>query len=138
MNLHRDKRNRSGFIALISAIIVSALLLSITLSLSLAGYYSRFNTLYAEYKKKSVALAEACGDVALLNIAENTTMTTPLVVPVGSNNCTIYSASSSVPVAGETTVKIKATHQGVVTNLVIVASSTGATIILWEEIPNLP
>lgn len=55
-----------GFIALISVLIISVVLLLITTSGSLAGFYTRMNALMFENKERSRALAEACIDRTLL------------------------------------------------------------------------
>ena len=83
---------QSGYIALTSAIIISALLLGITVSLSLDGFFARTNIVDATSKEQSSALAEACIQVAILDIAQNTIPTSfPAVIPVGNSQCSIIS-----------------------------------------------
>ena len=127
-----------GYIALISVIIISVLLLTITFSLSLSGFFSRFNILDTEFKKRSVALAEACGDTALLKLAASSSISTPLTVPVGSDNCTISSVQFDTPSIGKTTVKTQAKYQNIFTNLAIIVNTANTSVISWEEIPTIP
>ncbi len=58
-----------GFIALLSVIIISVVLLLISTSGSLSGFYTRMNALMLENKERSRALAEACVDHTLLALA---------------------------------------------------------------------
>jgi len=130
-------KKRDGFIALISAIVISMLLIAITFSLSLSGYFARFNTLNAEFKKQSTALAEACGDMALLRLAQGTTITTPLALGIGSDTCTIFGIQANTPSAGQTTIQTKAIFQKSVTNLQIVINNASITVLSSQELPQL-
>lgn len=60
-----------GFIALMSAVIISAVLLLIVVSGSLTGFFARSNVFDAELKNRSRAVADACLDQALLLITNN-------------------------------------------------------------------
>lgn len=60
-----------GFIALISAIIISAVLIALVFSASTSGMYARFNALGSEYKRASLALADSCSNIALLRLAQD-------------------------------------------------------------------
>src|SRR3989344_2331312 len=57
-----------GFIALISAVIISLVLMVVVFSVSTLAFFSRFNQLDSEYKEKSSALAESCVDLAILKL----------------------------------------------------------------------
>src|SRR5258708_7401043 len=102
------KLQEGGFIALISAVIISALLLVITFTLSFAGYFARFNTLDIEFKKQSVALAEGCVDKTLLLLAQGTVITTQTPVTIGTDTCTIFPVSQG---ASQTTIKTQANYK---------------------------
>lgn len=130
------RTSNGGFIALTSAVIISMILLAITFSLSLSGYFSRFNVLNAEFKKQSVALAEACGDMALLMLAKDRVIATTTSIAIGADTCTIFPAQNDVPIVGQTTIKTQAIFQKAVTNLVIIATNASASVISWEEVPN--
>jgi len=60
-----------GFIALTSALVISAVLLVLITGASLSGFYTRMNALRDEYKEKSYALALACATETLLALAGN-------------------------------------------------------------------
>jgi hypothetical protein len=58
-----------GFVALMSAVVISAILLGLMASVGLASFYARFDALGIENKRESAALAESCINVALLALA---------------------------------------------------------------------
>src|SRR5260221_11521416 len=89
--------NESGFIALISAIIISLILITITVILNLAGYFGRFNILDAEYKETSIGLAEASVDTAILEISKGNTVAANTAVPIGSYQCPLISVTLPAP-----------------------------------------
>ena len=61
--------NQGGFVALTSTVVIAVLLIAVTLSLNLTGFFARFNVLETEYKERSFSLAEACVQTALLKLA---------------------------------------------------------------------
>ena len=69
------KKNQEGFFALMSVIIMSAVLLLMVVTAAALSFRGRFNMLDYENKKISVGLAEACVQVALAKLAENTAFT---------------------------------------------------------------
>ncbi len=60
---------QDGFAALISAILVSSVLLVMAVPLARAAFWARFDLLARENKKISLNLARSCADLALLKIA---------------------------------------------------------------------
>ena len=64
-------RKPKGFIALMSAILISAVLLLIATGGSLSGFYSRTTSLNSEYKERTYALADACVSQTLLALSQN-------------------------------------------------------------------
>ena len=61
-----------GFIALMSTIVISAILLLLMAGAGLASFYARYDALGIESKHAAHALAEACVNVALLALATST------------------------------------------------------------------
>ncbi|MBI4050590.1 MAG: hypothetical protein HY396_01295 [Candidatus Doudnabacteria bacterium] len=127
-------RKESGFIALMSAIIVSVLLIAITFTLSFTGFYSRFNVLDSEYKERSIGLAEACADTALLKKATDPAYTVPETINVGTDTCDIISVADN---GTQVTIKTRAVFQKSFTNIEVVANSDDLSIISWDECPTL-
>lgn len=129
--------SRGGYIAITSAVVIAVLLLAITLSLSFTGFVSRFNILNMEYKERSLALAEACADTALLKLAANREYSGEEIISIGNLTCTIFPVSTS---GGQITIKTKASFpengaEKAVTNLVVTLGRTNLNIISWEEVP---
>ena len=60
-----------GFIALMSALIMSSVMLLIATGGSLAGFYTRVTSLESEYKERSFFLADTCAQQTLLALAGN-------------------------------------------------------------------
>src|SRR4051812_5142422 len=132
-------RRESGFIAVTSAIIISVLLLAITLGISLSGFFARFNVLDSESKERSVALAEACVNTAILDIASGTipvSFPTPEITVDNiypNDKCTIYSINVGLPSPGKTTIKTRANPNQAYTNLRVVIDSSNFGVISWDE-----
>jgi hypothetical protein len=84
-----------GFIALTSAIIISAMLLVVVVGGSLTGIYARYDMLDAELKERSAALADACADTVRLRIAGDSTYAGAQMVPVGDEHCRIFASSDA-------------------------------------------
>jgi len=132
--IHRSTKNQEGFIALMSVIIIMAVLLVIGASISFTSFSSRFNVSDSEFKKRSSNLAEACVDAELLKLAQGTTYANGATVAVGSDSCTVFSVATA---AGQTTIKTKAIFQQSVTNVQAVVNSTSLHLHSWQELPSL-
>lgn len=65
MHTHHNR----GFIALISAIIISVILLGLAVAVGSSTFFARFNALNREYKRISLGLAESCVHAALSRIS---------------------------------------------------------------------
>lgn len=66
-----NQKTEQGFIALISVVIISAVLVGLAFTVSASGFYARFDALNGEFKRVSLGLAESCQNVALLKFAQN-------------------------------------------------------------------
>jgi hypothetical protein len=132
----------SGYIALISVLIMSALLITITAALSSANYFSRYNILENEFKEHSSYLAEACVNYATGQIAGNTGYTASSVtVPVGQDTCSIASVTTNNPVVGQSTIITQGVYPKVppsqsYTNLKVVVNTANLKVVSWQESPN--
>lgn len=136
-SLNNLNTSNTGYIALISTIIISVLLLTITTALSFSGFFVRFNVLGSEYKEKSNGLAEACGDAALLKLAidPDPAHAANQTVQVGSDSCKILDV---VQAGGKYTIYTQGNFQRSYTNLEILVNDIDLSIISWEEIPCIP
>jgi hypothetical protein len=64
--------SQRGFIALMSTIVICAVLLTLMASTDVGSFYARADALGSENKDAAVALAESCINVALLALAAST------------------------------------------------------------------
>jgi hypothetical protein len=120
-----------AFVALMSVVIISAILLMYVFVLSSSSFFARFDSLDRENKRISLSRAESCVNAALLKIAQDAAYapTAPETVTVSGGTCTICQGTNS------TNVLTRAVHNGAYTNIratVAVVSGT-YTITSWSE-----
>lgn len=123
--------------ALISAVIVSALLITLGVTLSMTGFFARYNIANAEYKERSIALAEACGDLALAKIAMDSTysLNNYMQTVEGTDQCTIVSVISNGTIYTITTkANFPATPPASYTTIEIKAKVADLSLVSWLEI----
>jgi hypothetical protein len=123
-----------GYIALVSTIIISVLLLAVTVGLGFSGFFGRLNIVDSESKERSSALAEACADMAILNLVKG--LSTTGSMNVGSDTCSIISVNPDTPAAGQTRIRTRGIINKSYTNLEIIANSTTCAIISFKEVAN--
>jgi hypothetical protein len=133
------KRNtaNSGFIALISILIVSAVLLATTLGLAQFGLANRFFIMHLEQKASSEKLAEGCVQMARIKIYNDpsfsvATSMTPFTIADGT--CTIYAITPNTPSNGQSRIRARATSGESVTNLEVVVNTANGTFVSWTEV----
>ena len=136
IKLNNQITNQRGYIALMSAVVISALLIGLTFILSFTGFFARFNILDAEYKKISLGLAEACADSAVLKLAIDSTYN-PVneINDVAGRNCTIISVNL---ISGtQYRIRTQGMFQKSYSNIEVLAtrSPTNINIDSWQEIP---
>ena len=125
-------QGNKGYIALMSAIVVSAILLVVTVTLSYTAFFARYNIIDNEYKERSVTLAESCVDMALLKLPNDPGYTGSSTVVIGSDSCTIrplYASGSQI------IIETRAGFQNAYTNLRIAATPATLAVTSWQEIP---
>lgn len=140
------KTSTQGFIALISIIIMSVVLLATTLSLAQFGIASRHFILDLENKRASEKLAEACVHIARIyayNDPEATIATTS--APIGDASCLIMKLSKNPASSTESIVYARAWRPSVssttayekndsVTSLrVVMDNTTNGDFHEWSE-----
>ncbi len=119
------KQHQGGYIALISAIVIALLLLSLALGIGFSSIFGRLNILDSESKERSLALAQACVNIAILDLATGTTHANP--VAVASATCKILSYNP--------TIKTQACVNRSTTNLQVTVDENFAITSL-QELPN--
>ena len=130
---------QDGYMALMSAIVISVLLIAITLSLGMSSFFGRFDILDSESKEISAGLAEACVDKAILEASMGTYFVGGLIDfdSDGDNDCTVILSEADNPVSGQTMIKTQAFFNKSYTNLKVVVDSSTYNVISWIECTNL-
>ena len=128
-----------GFVALMSILIISAILLTLVYTLNASSFFARLDALGAENKRTSLGLAEACVNSAMLKVAQGTTPSN-LCVSLGGTCggtdpqkvCKICSSSVS---GGIATVRTRARYNGTFTNLEVKFTTTPSNFVVtsWKE-----
>ena len=124
-------KNQSGFIALISVIIITAILLVIITTASMSGFFSRFNTADSEFKAQSSALAEACVQKALLKLIVNESYAGNESIPIANTTCFIRAVVSN---GNEKTIETQGVAGTAYTNLRVIIDRAALSIISREEV----
>lgn len=133
-NMKRDATS-SGFIALISILIVSAVLLATTLGLAQFGLANRFLIMHLEQKTASEKLAEGCVQMARIKVYNEPSYTVSLRdVSIAGGTCTINSVTNS---GSASTIKVTATEGESISNLCVVVNNTNGSFTSWKEVPKL-
>ncbi|OGN03956.1 MAG: hypothetical protein A2831_00095 [Candidatus Yanofskybacteria bacterium RIFCSPHIGHO2_01_FULL_44_17] len=140
------ENSQDGFVALISAIIIGAVLVAITFALGFSSFISRANILDVEFKEKSIGLAEACVDAAIILLQGNSGYVPVAppgdLIPVGSDSCYVWSVDG---VSWPKTIRVQAkyplvSNKSAYTNLEVVVSTLADEVVVnsWKEILSLP
>lgn len=115
---------------------MSVTLLATTLSLGQFGLANRFFILDLEMKSVSQKLAEACVNIARIEVYNNPaySVTSPITLPVGADSCTLFTITRS---STRSTVEAKGVKGNAITNLQVVIDNMNGNFISWAEIPTL-
>jgi hypothetical protein len=130
---------RRGFIALISIIILSFVLLVAVVSLGQFGLTGRLLLLDIENKTRSEEYAEACVHAArILIVNDPEASRTNVPFSYDDISCTLVSLDPDTPSSGESTIKSKAEVDGATTNFVVVVDAASYDIVSWKEYAVMP
>jgi hypothetical protein len=121
-----------GFIALMSAVILSAVLLVVVLAASYSGFVARFAVLDAEYKERSSALVDACADIILLRLGNDSSYVGPETVTVSGSTCQILGVIQQG--TNPEVFKLQAEFQNAYTNALVGVDTNTISISSWQEI----
>ena len=122
--------NQNGFIALITSIIISALLLVLIASSSLSSLYASENTLEKSQKQQSLDLANSCINMVLLRLSADQSFNGLRTWKIGTANCIISQISL---IDSSFVFEIKVSVGNSFTNLKVVANKTSLNIISIAE-----
>jgi Tfp pilus assembly protein PilV len=133
--MNRNK-NLRGFAALVSVLIISAILTVITFEASTASYLARADLFDAENKTQSSAAARACVQAALLKLAQNSAyQPAPAGDTVSIENgqsCVIAGAAAS---GNDILVTTRASTHGAQTRLTVTVHPRQASEALKPAVP---
>ena len=131
-------RNSRGFTALITAVIVSALLFTAVVATSGASFLTRFSILTSEFKEKSEFRAEACVQHAILSIFRDPLYTaTNVVIPIaGELACRLAHVLPDTPATGQTTIEAQGESNETYTNLRVIVNTVTQDVLSSTEVPN--
>ncbi|MBI2609980.1 hypothetical protein HYW53_02280 [Candidatus Giovannonibacteria bacterium] len=134
--INRGKKSDNGFAALITVIVLSAILLTVALTLNQSGFFARSAILDSEYKERSSTLAEACVDQALVKLVADPAYGGNETISFGADACSVRPILFDSPASGKTTIETKANFNEAITNLRIVVNSSDHALDSWVEIPS--
>lgn len=128
------KKQQYGYVLLISAIMVSAALLTVALTASLGSFYLRSNESDFINKRQSFFLALSCLDKARLNLAQGPG--NPLIanVAVADKNCQINSINLDQPAVGQISIVCSGTVNKATTILQFIIDGQDLSLISWKEL----
>ena len=129
------EEEQSGFVALITAIVLSLILIVVTTTLNQTSFFARSVLLDSEYKERSAALAEACIDIARLKLVDDATYVgSEAYIPIGSSSCEIRPLINDSPSIGQKTIETRGIFLGATTNLKVVVKSDDISVVSWSEL----
>lgn len=126
-----EVEQQRGFILLISAVIIAAVLTAVVFAVSFRGFYTRFDLLDNENKERSLALAEACGQLAVLKRVQNSSYAGNEALSVGSESCKVR----PVLVPGDIVIETTASVSGAFSNVTIDLDPVTLNVKRWREVP---
>ena len=133
--MSNPQKKQSGFIALITAIILSLILILVTVTINQIGAIARVNSGGSEYKEQSMALAKSCAPIALLHLTTDRTYTGNETISTPPTSCDIKTIQLNTPSAGLDTIPTKAIFHEATTNLSVIIHHNDLSIVSSGETP---
>ncbi len=111
----------AGYVALLSTIIIGAILLVLTIEAGQSGFYTRFMVLGNEAKEQSRVLAIGCSAQAIGLVMSDITWTgNATTTDSAAGSCYVLPLQKNYPLSDQMTIRIQSTVRGSVTNLVLI------------------
>ncbi len=150
MSNRHIKNNSRGFIALMSAVIISAIIMGILFTVNRTSFYARFDALDGEHKYRANSLAESCASRALLRLAEDYSYDpSDEVIATDEGSCSIASVLPHSPRTGSSsnlTINTEGSYKNTFSNFqakvtvlnpaitsLVIPSPPNITINSWAE-----
>ena len=130
--MYDHKKTKRGFVALISVIMVSAVLMLIAVTLSTSNFFERYDILGSELKEKSSANAEACADYGLLVLANNESVLGTTTINISSSETCLL---GPIPTSGNPRIfYVQSVSGNYFTTYKISVDPSTISVVSWEEI----
>jgi len=126
--------NQKGYITLISVLVVSAVSISVTISLLLLGLGSSRTSFVYQQSYQAKGFADACAEEALEEIRSNTGFVGGGNINFGNGTCT-YNVTSQG--AENRTVVATGTVDSVIRKVSVIINDINPliTVVSWQEVP---
>ena len=123
-------KNQSGFIALITVLIIFAIALLIGLSVRLLSISEAQMGLKKSQSSQAYFLANLCAEQALMKLKENINYPGNETIEIGGGGCQI------LPIEGNWTIKTTANFQNQIKKIKIVVSQVNPQMLIssWQEV----
>lgn len=128
------KLQTPGYILLISALIISAVLFVVVGAAATGSFYLSSNQIDMYARQKSFFLAWSCLQAARLRIIQNPQNPQIGEVSVASNSCQISAINLNSPADGQITVQSRAEFNGAGASLQMVVNAADLVLIYWEDL----
>lgn len=161
LHRHKHQNKESGYIALLSTIIIGAVLLVMTVEAGRLGFSTRFMVLGSESKEQSRIQAIGCAEQAVAMVLADVQWHGEATTSDSyAGSCYVFPIQKNYPGTGQMTVRVQSVVRGSVTSIVKVydmneirqvstpvplpiPSPTVVPDILpsaisWSEVPTLP
>jgi len=128
---------QEGFIALVSVLIIGALVLLLSVGASMRGVSDIAMSIAQQHSARALSLANTCAETALMKLENTLRYQGNESILVGGESCMIY------PVEGagnlNRTIKTASTVSGYTKKVLVTVSrvSPRMQIALWREVPDL-
>ncbi len=129
----KNKNTKSGYIALMTSIFISIILLSVSIKQNSLGWDTAFNILSYESKQQSETLAESCVGFAVASFLNNTYLEKTTLYPNG--RCIYFPIIDNSPSNGLVLINVSAVVKNSFTNIEAVADKNlKMKIISYKEL----
>ena len=127
-------KSPSGFVTLISVLILGAVGMAVVVSLMLLGIDSSRTSLVLEQSLQARGLADACTETALQQIRTNNAFTGTATLTFGTGSCT-YTVTN--PGGTSRNIVVSGTVGTIIRRISVNLSAVSpVTISLWQEVAN--
>ncbi|MDP3729191.1 MAG: hypothetical protein Q8R26_00330 [bacterium] len=124
-------KQKKGYLALVTAIIVSFIMLIVSITLGFASFISRDNNLNFLFKKSSYFAARSCLDYALLKLGAQSTYAGNETITIDTYQCAVRQITIN---GSQSIITVRAVVQGATTNLRLTVVTSDLSTVSLEEV----